>query len=107
MSSYKPTVLSGADYFNKHLYKSIFADERGYYFRDTGLLREYQDTIPFDKQDDTIESNFGLHGCIGLYGFKRGENVHVLDIMAALSDPLLARLPAKDKEKFRFEIDVM
>ena len=41
-----------------------------------------------------------ISGAIGLDGYMRGPETHILDVMA-LADPLLARLPAKDMQHWR------
>jgi arabinofuranosyltransferase len=98
-----PMLLSGADY---RLAESPFggkyhvADERSYYYHGTGLL-------PALKSDTTVNGGFASFGknirnqggtivetgAIGFTGFYGGTGNHIIDNMA-LSDPLLARMPA-------------
>lgn len=44
--------------------------------------------------------NVIVEGAVGLFGYKQGPDVHVLDPFA-LVDPLLARLPVKDRINWR------
>ena len=78
------------------------ADERLWYFSGMGLFRNGQ----FNPQPEHIWITEGIKARqekahdvviqegIGLFGFYAGPEVYIIDIHA-LSDPLLARLPAK------------
>ncbi len=56
-----------------------------------------QDGMSFRAGD----THAAVYCCIGLYGFNAGPNRHVID-PNALSDPLLARLPASPRVYFDF-----
>jgi arabinofuranosyltransferase len=82
------------------------SDERGFRYEEWGLLRISRNQLLPDSsytdgdwvwrgREDVVES-----GAIGLQGYILGPDVHILDVMA-LTDPLLARLPAKDQEHWR------
>ncbi len=77
------------------------ADERGYFYQHSGLLK-----IARDKQMPDFEwvktgekamkekdGGLVVGGAMGMFGFKAGPNVRILDLYA-LTDPLLARLSA-------------
>ncbi len=77
------------------------ADERGFYYRETGLVTA-QRTV---EQPDHLWAEEGANAgararkpvvrtTIGMYGYMAGPALHVVDEYA-LTDPLLARLPAK------------
>jgi arabinofuranosyltransferase len=80
------------------------ADERGYYYRGTGLLAhlrpdfvEHELILAGRKAHTVMETRgeaFDAVGCIGFYGYYAGPGIYVIDVMA-LSDPFLARLPIK------------
>jgi len=95
-----PTLLSGPDYINKKRYDK-FADERGHYYIDTGMMRRDQSKKVLGKPNNSSNNEFELLHSIGRGGFIRGSNVYILDVMASLSDPLLARLPAENINYFR------
>jgi arabinofuranosyltransferase len=78
------------------------ADERAFYYPDTGLLprlqqRGHVDLQKFARKGAAVRER-GTPGAagqaLGLYGFYAGPGVHILDVVA-LSDPLLARLDAR------------
>ena len=78
------------------------ADERAFYYPDTGLLPRLQQRGHVDRQEFALKGaaarERGTPGAagqaLGLYGFYAGPGVHILDVVA-LSDPLLARLDAR------------
>lgn len=83
------------------------ADERGVYFKATGLFRtnrsngyigsrKFGENWVFDPKERTVEQVLTL----GFPGFKAGPNVHVVD-KNVLSDPLMARLPIIDPVHWR------
>ena len=78
------------------------ADERAFYYPDTGLLRRWLgdahvDNHPFARKGAAARrrASSGAAGqALGLYGFYAGPGVHVLDVVA-LGDPLLSRIDAR------------
>jgi arabinofuranosyltransferase len=76
------------------------ADERAYYYRYTGLLRWTRE-VPLPHEGLMVDAAKAIRGSsevlatrnIGFFGYFAGPTVHIVDMMA-LSDPLLARLPA-------------
>lgn len=105
-----PTVFStgtygaGSDSVDE---RTGIADERGYYYSDTGLLRatrtfevphyrwRYQGEIAQTRQLRSI-----TRGGVGFFGYYAGPTVHIID-QYALADPLLARLPAERQVAWR------
>lgn len=80
------------------------SDQRGFYYQATGLLRgrangwepRYEWT-DMGKQLRSEGQKVGVYGATGFKGFYAGPRVYIIDYHA-LSDPLLARLPAKDRK---------
>lgn len=77
------------------------ADERGYYFQQTGLFRANGgrgvDGHPEAVRGHAVRANgraVVAGGNIGFFGFYAGPQVHIIDAFA-LADPLLARLPIR------------
>jgi arabinofuranosyltransferase len=80
--------------------KSGIADERGMYYRYTGLLSSSRQAGPLTHEwarqgqnwagKPAVEAEFS----VGFMGFYAGPAVHIVDRLA-LNDALLARLPAK------------
>ena len=82
-------------------------DERGVTYQFSSLLWARRNTgmpthpwvqLGLDAKRSGI--GFSEHPAIGYYGYFAGPNVHVLDSLA-LSDPLLARLPAQYNPAWR------
>ncbi len=79
------------------------ADERGWYFRNVGLitvLTRYQTKPPHPWANAGMEARANHvdlveFGTPGLYGYYAGPGVHIIDTYG-LGDPLLARLPVFD-----------
>ena len=106
----KPVFASGRDFgVDDHIDAKIdritgIADERRYYYPDTGYLRvssrggggatalhEWADTGRRYRHE---RRRVVVSGIIGFVGFYAGPDVHIVDCFA-LTDPLLARLPAQ------------
>jgi len=80
------------------------ADERGYYYANTGVLPRFR--AGFTEWEDVVKGRqarqimdqqgeaFQAWACIGFYGYYAGPRLHVIDVMA-LADPFLARLPMR------------
>lgn len=100
----RPTVLSGADFGRDptgYLDSHGIGDERRFYYQSTGLLLHFQGVeVPRHPWVDEGKSYRALNrsmivvrGSVGFLGFYAGPKVHIVDFLA-LTDPLLARLPA-------------
>lgn len=98
-----PNLLSGRDAGAVRyglIGRSGIADERRYYFPATGMFNG-ADTWRRPVDGFTVPGRSRRGGAhviatataIGVFGYYAGPAVHVVDV-AALSDPLLARLPA-------------
>ena len=78
------------------------ANERAFYYPHTGLLRVWlgqgrPEEHPFAVQGREVQEagTGGAAGqALGLHGYHAGPGIHILDVVA-LTDPLLARLPAR------------
>ena len=77
-------------------------NERAFYYPHTGLVRTWlgrgrPENHPFAVQGREAQET-GTGGAagqaLGLHGYHAGPGVHILDVVA-LTDPLLARLPAR------------
>jgi arabinofuranosyltransferase len=83
------------------------SDERGYWYKTTGLLRTTRAfDMPTDKKrrEGKGDSKKGKivvqkYG-VGMYGYYAGPDVHIVDELG-LCDPLLGRLAVLDKDKWR------
>lgn len=82
------------------------SDQRGFYYHATGLLRAPQNQ--WEAQHEWAEQGRRLRkqgrvvtlaGAVGMKGYYAGHEPIILDYHA-LTDPLLARLPARDKINF-------
>ncbi|MDQ6626339.1 MAG: hypothetical protein M3Y69_09435, partial [Verrucomicrobiota bacterium] len=84
------------------------ADERGWYFRDSGLLTvltRYRSTPSNAWAIAGAEARRNHLDLVefstpGLYGYYAGPGVHIIDTFA-LGDPLLSRLPIYDKKHWK------
>jgi arabinofuranosyltransferase len=101
-------LQSGTEY-PEGIHATVFpitgvADERAFYFDRTGFLgagglRREADVEDMMRRLDARrqgESNVYIYDTIGMPGFYAGPERHIVDVWA-LSDPLLARLPAQPK----------
>ncbi|MFC1851638.1 hypothetical protein ACFL27_15720 [candidate division CSSED10-310 bacterium] len=84
------------------------ADNRAVYYDKTSLMKIGKDvTMPNCKQCRAARamSKSGkkvlVRGMIGYYGYCAGPEMHIID-KCALSDPLLARLPIPDRNKWNY-----
>jgi len=95
------TPLVSAEFFNSEpdTHDNGIFDERGYYYHETGLLKN-RDNIEIPRHPWALAgSKAGEMGtsptifrAIGMYGFYAGPNVYVIDTHA-LGDPLMSKLP--------------
>jgi arabinofuranosyltransferase len=102
MSFYLP-VISGKDVRLAGITPYGIADERGYYYQDSGLLRNLsmfrKDPVHFKFHEIELKrtvqpgktANVSIREAIGCAGYFSGPNAHIVDILA-LSDAFLARM---------------
>ena len=98
----RPTIASGRNFGldRRTMYHGI-ADERAFYFQQTGLLRA-DGKHGVDDHPKAVEGRSArshnwsvqLGGMVGFLGYYSGPQAHILDGYA-LADPLLARLPER------------
>ena len=107
MLSPHPPVLSDESFGTgpeKDINQRGIADERGFYFQHTGLIRVSRDWWAPMSTLDSASSQEGLSvievECAGLIGYSMGPEFHVIDCLA-LCDPLLARLPSDQHGRWR------
>jgi len=87
------------------LYGRTITDERANYYRNTGLLRAFQQFNPLPDHDWALEGRADREttpavvekGSVGFYGYFAGPEVYVVDLLG-LGNPLLARLPPADPD---------
>ncbi|MEE8474585.1 MAG: hypothetical protein V3T01_04500 [Myxococcota bacterium] len=101
-------LRTGSDFHNRDLDRIIenhgIADERAFYYQSNGLLSPQRDT-PFTAGSACRGSDAPLilrRGCssLGIEGLRSCPGSHLVD-SCALSDPLLARLPAAPTPRWR------
>ena len=93
------TIFSDTSYANIQITNGI-ADERGFYFQNNSLLRG---KMPMHYVSNWRIQHKSLRiGCggLGFTGIAQGPGAYIID-SCALSDPLLARLPAKYQHNWR------
>lgn len=103
-------ILSGAAYENGIIPVSGIADERGVYYKTTGLLNTIRQDgyLTFNrhtwvqeaKDDLYSDDNVVVNGNIGFYGLTVGAEIYVVDDLA-LGDALIARLPVGYSKSWR------
>jgi arabinofuranosyltransferase len=100
---YAPIVTGAAFGQDKRGFKDAhgIGDERKFYYQTCGLLRWMptleMPTHPYTtegKNERTRGEKVVLHGSVGFRGYYAGPGVHIIDYYA-LTDPLLARIPAR------------
>nr|VFK61431.1 MAG: hypothetical protein BECKTC1821F_GA0114240_10587 [Candidatus Kentron sp. TC] len=99
-TSIHPNLLAGSSYSNTKIPDSGIADERGFYYQDFGLLTAKRNTFTppqWHASDRKVEV---ICGRLGFNSIMKGPGMHYIDY-CALADPLLARLPAKEKPHWR------
>ena len=89
---------SGVDFTHYDWDDAAIADERGYYYADTGLLKLWsdgRDPVQAGRRVPAEDARVVIMETIGVDGYTAGPEVHIIDQMA-LGDPLLSRLPCTD-----------
>nr|WP_314545987.1 hypothetical protein [uncultured Massilia sp.] len=100
LANAKATVLSGATYKNEVIYEDGIADERGFYYREFGLLSAEHKSINLPAWVAHARRTSVMCGGMGYRALRSDPAAHFID-ECALADPLLARLPAKFDPKWR------
>lgn len=100
----EPTLKSDGSYGNTTSKVKQIADQRAFYYQQTGLLKfNRKKQLPFytwvDEGKKAREQGVTpiIRANTGFYGFYAGPHIHIVDPWA-LSDPLLARLPCQNKQ---------
>jgi arabinofuranosyltransferase len=108
ISAFMP-VMSGANYRIVPNLLPGFTDERGFYYKESGLLRNIEnfrkDPVNFNLQNLDNERKkqtkkgklVFVIGCIGCLGYFSGPGAHIVD-KYALADAFLARMKIDGKE---------
>ena len=86
------TLLSDSNYSNLKFTTNGIADERGYYFREYGLLTAKKDTFITSEWKLTDRKVEVACGGLGFKGIAAGPSTHLIDV-CGLADPLLSRIP--------------
>jgi len=89
---------SGSDFTHDQWDDAAIADERGYYYNDTGLLylwKHGREPVKPGRGTPTEERRVVVMETVGIDGYTEGPMVHIVDKLA-LGDPLLSRLPCTD-----------
>jgi len=110
LTSPRTPLLSGKTYGTSGeggYYETGIADERGWYYQATGLLRvKRNQAMPAHKwiergrQLRLKEQPIHSESVVGFIGFAAGPKVHVVDFLG-LTEPLLARLPMNRSRDWR------
>lgn len=105
----------GADQAQREAFrkKTGIADERRFYFQDTGLIRQSRkrehSSHPWAQQGRRWRRDFEagkpvenpvVRDAIGFFGFAAGPHAHIIDPIG-LVDPLIARLPIESGKQWR------
>lgn len=106
-AGFKSTIFSTSEFDIPDVRVNGISDERGFYFQKHGLLPAlvgYEASgraFRFRQPDWTAYEYRVQPTCqLGALGLKSGPHVHLVD-ECALSDPLLARIPAKVNRHWR------
>jgi arabinofuranosyltransferase len=100
-------IRSGPGTVNPGIDDHGIADERPYYFRQTGLIF-YRPGAVWPAHDyylrglrfRAMEGDVTIKDAVGFYGFAAGPQKTIIDPYG-ITDPLLARLPAEDPLRWR------
>lgn len=95
---------NSAAYDNQQIDANGIADERGYYFQHASLLtmdwKHRAPTHPHRQRGQQLRHAVTTYPAIGYYGYYAPRTSYIVDPLA-LSDPLLARLPIPDPDRWR------
>lgn len=92
--SLRATLLSPASYSDRTIAGDGIADERGYYFQQSGLIAAPAGALSTPDWSMRAPRTVILCGGLGFFSLQAGPAVRLIDT-CALADPLLARLPAR------------
>ena len=95
-----PNLLAGSAYSDRKIKINGIADERGFYYQSSGLLTARRNTFtppPWNVSERKVHT---VCGGLGYKSIINGPGAHYIDD-CALADPLLARLPAKERTRWR------
>ncbi len=97
--------IGQAESLKEFVSKSGIADERAFYFKETGLVNaarnvQFPDSLYAGRKWIKTSSGVALLQRLGFEGYAAGPNAHVLEAWA-LADPLLAHLPVADPVGWR------
>jgi len=95
------TIFSSKDFSETKFWSGI-ADERGFYFPTYGLINTDSRDLHIPEWKAVGNARMVHRTCSGLgfTGIYGGPGLHLMDV-CGLSDPLMARLPAKYSRKWR------
>ena len=93
------TLLSGPGYSDARIDESGITDERGYYFQRYGLVASRHELVQPEWRVRARTVSV-VCGNLGFTGITEGPGAHLID-ECALSDPLLAHLPAERTRQWR------
>jgi len=103
LAGYLPVWLAGNPTGDNARRDGDIADERAYYWPNTGLLNRERTPHPWAMQGLELRAQGSAvieHGNVGFLGYFAGPDVHIVD-RNGLTDPLLARLPVRDPADWR------
>lgn len=103
LAGYLPVWLAGNPVGDAARRDGDIADERAYYWPNTGLMNRDRVPHPWATQGLELRAQGPVvieHGNVGFLGYFAGPDVHIVD-RNGLTDPLLARLPVRDPADWR------
>lgn len=103
LAGYLPVWLAGNPVGDDARRDGDIADERAYYWPNTGLMSRDRVPHPWATQGLELRAQGPAvieHGNVGFLGYYAGPAVHIVD-RNGLTDPLLARLPVRDPADWR------
>lgn len=110
LSNLNYTVWSDFEFSNKFISSRGIADERGYYFQRSCLLKKFKNKLylrvyapsSVSEWKGSAQSGDVSIGCAGLgaEGLLVGPKIHLVDV-CGLSDPFLSHVPAKHNPAWR------
>jgi arabinofuranosyltransferase len=99
-TSLHATILSGPGYADESIPPNGIADERGFMYPMRGLITTTRDFSAQPQWRPGTKSLFVQCVQLGMKSLYAGPDAHFID-SCALTDPLLARLPAKGESGWR------
>lgn len=96
----RSTLMTDSNYTDGKIPPTGIANERVYYYPLSGLFSNYGQSFATPAWKMTPKKFSAQCGGLGLSGFHSGPGLHVIDT-CGLADPLLARIPAYTRKKWR------